>query len=206
MTARTRLPLRFPGSVSRPRRLAPILHGLLVAAWFWVAGSAGATVADLPQLERELMNPCENCGGKPLAGSYCGGASEAKAELREMVAAGMSHEEIKSAFVAKYGEWILAVPERSGFNLFAWILPVVGIVVGGGGLALFLRRTNQARSRAGSTPDRAPFAGGPVAAEPTEDPVVPIAARSAEGDAVATTAPDELAALRRRLAREVHEA
>lgn len=175
--------LRGAASVGAALRALAVGLALLVAA----ATGAGATVADLPQLERELMNPCENCGGKPLAGSYCGGAAEAKAELREMVAAGMSHEEIKAAFVTKYGEWILAVPERTGFNLFAWILPVVGIVVGGGGLALFLRRTNQARRAA------APRAS--TAASHLEE----VEAAPREGE------PDELAALRRRLAREVHE-
>ncbi|MEZ4648922.1 MAG: cytochrome c-type biogenesis protein CcmH [Candidatus Eisenbacteria bacterium] len=144
--------------------------------------------ADIGQLEKELMNPCENCGGKPLAGSYCGGASAAKEELREMAQAGMSHDQIIGAFVAKYGEWILAVPERSGFNLFAWVLPVVGMVLGGGGLALFLKRTNEARRLAAPVP--VPAGPGPM---------------SPMGRSSDVSGARDLAELRRRLEREVRE-
>jgi cytochrome c-type biogenesis protein CcmH len=167
--------------------------GFLLAAivlFFVAPGSTGlaeASQVDMGQLERELMNPCENCGGKPLAGSYCGGAAEAKAELKQMVDKGMTHDEIIDAFVAQYGEWILAVPERKGFNLFAWILPVVGMVAGGGGLALFLRRTNEARR--GETGSHG--ASGPAEGEPAPG-------RVAEERS-------ELEALRRRLDREVRE-
>jgi cytochrome c-type biogenesis protein CcmH/NrfF len=76
----------------------------------------------------------------PLAGSYCGGAMEAKQELRDLAAQGKTDQEILDAFVAKHGTWILATPPRRGFTLLAWILPMVGIVVGGSGLALFLKR------------------------------------------------------------------
>ena len=148
---------------------------------------ARASQVDIRQLEGELMNPCENCGGKPLSGSYCGRAVEAKQELHDMVDKGMTHDQIIDAFVAEYGEWILSVPERKGFNLFAWILPVVGMVAGGGGLALFLRRTNEARREAsGEGGSPRPGQGGPA----------PRAEAPAGSD---------LESLRRRLEREVLE-
>ena len=159
-------------------------------------GDAHASQVDIGQLERELMNPCENCGGKPLAGSYCGGASSAKKELREMADSGMTHDEIVDAFVARYGEWILAVPERTGFNLFAWILPVAGMVVGGGGLALFLRRTNESRRQSQSVDSGSTASNGQ--SDDSTHPAAPSSEARSRG-------PADLDELRSRLEREVRE-
>jgi cytochrome c-type biogenesis protein CcmH len=54
-----------------------------------------------------------------------------KARIRERIAAGATKSEIKSEFVEQFGERVLATPPRSGFDLVAWVLPLVG-----GGLAL----------------------------------------------------------------------
>ena len=44
-------------------------------------------------------------------------------ELRTDIAAGMTDEQILSAFVAKYGATVLAAPPAHGFDLVAWIAP-----------------------------------------------------------------------------------
>ena len=122
--------------MDRSSFLCALAGALLLIA----SGILDARAADIPALEKQIINPCPNCGGMPLAGSYCGGAMEAKQELRDLAAQGKTDQEILDAFVAKHGTWILASPPRRGFTLLAWILPMVGIVVGGGGLALFLKR------------------------------------------------------------------
>ncbi|MCA9726902.1 MAG: cytochrome c-type biogenesis protein CcmH [Candidatus Eisenbacteria bacterium] len=127
------------------------------------AGTCVARAADIPTLEKELINPCPNCGGMPLAGSYCGGAAEAKAKIRTLAAAGKTDQEILDAFVAEYGEWILVTPPRRGFNLMAWFLPLLGIVIGSGGLALFLRRARGGTGNRSESPR-------PPAPEPAADP------------------------------------
>lgn len=121
-----------------------------------LAAAIDARGADIPALERQLINPCKNCGGMPLAGSYCGTANQTKQELRDLAAQGKTDEEILAAFVAKHGQWILVTPPRKGFALLAWILPMVGMVLGGGGLALFLKRARispELADAARSTPD-----------------------------------------------------
>jgi cytochrome c-type biogenesis protein CcmH len=120
----------------------------LASCLLLLAAAIDARGADIPALERQLINPCKNCGGMPLAGSYCGGANQAKQELRDLAAQGKTDEEILAAFVAKHGQWILVTPPRKGFTLLAWILPMVGIVLGGGGLALFLKRARISPGRA----------------------------------------------------------
>jgi cytochrome c-type biogenesis protein CcmH len=63
-----------------------------------------------------------------------------KAFIRERIAAGDTKSEIKDKLVAQFGESVLAAPPRSGFNLLAWLLPLVGAAVGATVLAMLARR------------------------------------------------------------------
>jgi len=47
-----------------------------------------------------------------------------------MLAGGATETEILNAFVAKYGERILAAPKPQGFNLLAYVLPMVALAAG----------------------------------------------------------------------------
>jgi cytochrome c-type biogenesis protein CcmH len=63
-----------------------------------------------------------------------------KAFIRERIAAGDTKSEIKDKLVAQFGESVLAAPPKSGFNLLAWLLPLVGAAVGAAVLAMLARR------------------------------------------------------------------
>ena len=56
-----------------------------------------------------------------------------------MLAAGRSEPEILNAYVARYGERILASPPARGFNRLAYILPWAFLVFGSIALLLILR-------------------------------------------------------------------
>src|SRR6476659_7306851 len=43
------------------------------------------------------------------------------------IAAGDTKSEIKAKLVAQFGPAVLAEPSKHGFNLLAWVLPLVGI-------------------------------------------------------------------------------
>jgi cytochrome c-type biogenesis protein CcmH/NrfF len=47
---------------------------------------------------------------------------------------------IKQHYVDLYGESILLSPSGSGLGFLVWVLPVVALVIGAGGLAIALRR------------------------------------------------------------------
>jgi cytochrome c-type biogenesis protein CcmH/NrfF len=48
--------------------------------------------------------------------------------------------------VAAYGERILAKPKAVGFNLMAWILPAIAILLGGIAAWKFLRHSSQSQA------------------------------------------------------------
>jgi len=80
----------------------------------------------LAQLEGEVM--CPVCG-TTLDQSDSPAAQQIKRAIRSRIAAGQSDCRIKDSLVANYGPSILAAPERSGFGLLAWWLPIGGIVL-----------------------------------------------------------------------------
>jgi cytochrome c-type biogenesis protein CcmH len=58
-------------------------------------------------------------------GASCHGKKEMEAKIDTLVAQGMTHDQIKAAFVAEYGEEVLTTPPDRGFNRLAWALPYV---------------------------------------------------------------------------------
>lgn len=79
-------------------------------------------------------------------------------DVMELVKGGYGAQEIIDAFVNVYGERALMAPKASGFHLLAWVLPGFALVVGGGVLALLLKRWgDRARERSAGTAQVKPF-------------------------------------------------
>jgi cytochrome c-type biogenesis protein CcmH len=79
------------------------------------------------ELESELVCPvCETT----LDSSDAPVARLMKARIRERIAAGDTKSEIKTYFVDQFGNGVLAVPPRRGFDLVAWLLPLAGLGIG----------------------------------------------------------------------------
>lgn len=82
---------------------------------------------------------CPVCLNLSAADSPSPVAQEMRATIRRDIEAGKTPAEIRSEFVAGYGEWILLSPEPKGINLLAWLVPVL-VVVGGLFAVLFAIR------------------------------------------------------------------
>lgn len=107
-----------------------LVAGLLVA----VPVSAATTVSDV---EKELM--CQ-CGCSMVVNTcQCGTADQMRALIGEKIDGGQSKNEIIDYFVAQYGETVLSVPTKKGFNLVVWVLPFAAIAGGGAALYFILR-------------------------------------------------------------------
>ncbi len=76
-------------------------------------------------LEKSLMAPC--CWTGTVADH---GNPNMEKSIKELVGQDMNKEEILDHFVKIYGERILAVPIAKGFNLMAWIAPILILILG----------------------------------------------------------------------------
>ena len=184
-------------ALNAPRgRVAGMLAILLVAVWALAWAPAGAQpaapaqgmegmtdepaepVAENPTLSpdqeslaqtifNELISPC--CWTTTVAVHGSGAAPRIQAEVRKMIAGGTSHQQILDRYVKQYGERILAKPRKSGFNLAAYWVPYLALVVGAGVIVTTLRRRKIAAAavRSGGSPD-AP-GGNPRPAAPGPD-------------------------------------
>ena len=68
---------------------------------------------------------------------------------------GKSEQQIRDYFTAQYGDRVLGAPPAEGFNWLAYILPVVGVIVGGT-IAWFALRNRLARGGA-TSPEAMPI-------------------------------------------------
>ncbi len=113
--------------------------GLALLA-FMVVLSAPSTGFSVNSSEIETNLMCD-CGcGQLLSTCACGRAAEMRSMIRTMLDEGRSKEEILDSFVARYGERILSVPPKKGFNLVAYIAPFLGLLVGVGIAVVLARR------------------------------------------------------------------
>ncbi|MEA2298898.1 MAG: cytochrome c-type biosis protein CcmH [Solirubrobacteraceae bacterium] len=146
---------RRPPAVVRPLRLGLAL-ALLILATAGTAGTAAAAAAvapraSLPQIESEVM--CVTCG-VPLSIAESPQADHERAFILGRIARGENSTQIKRDLVAQLGPGVLALPDRHGFNLVVYIVPVALFAVLAGGLAVALPRW---RRRGGGGADGSPL-------------------------------------------------
>ena len=136
----------------RPLRVAGcalIAAALLAATPGASLAGGGAPKANLPDVEDEVM--CPVCG-TALNLSASPQADRERAFIRREIAAGKTKDQIKADLVAQYGTEVLAEPPKSGFDLTAWLVPGVAIVLAAIGIAIGLRRWRRAGDRGGGPP------------------------------------------------------
>jgi len=80
----------------------------------------------------QMLGECNHVG--------CPSSGQELSELSADIAAGMSDQQIFSAFTAKYGATVLAAPTTQGFDLVAWIAPFAVFGAALLGTILLIRR------------------------------------------------------------------
>jgi cytochrome c-type biogenesis protein CcmH len=116
-----------------------------------VSAPAEKKEVTLADLEDEVM--CPVCPGETLEQSSSPAAQQVERFISTRIAAGDSKDEIKDQLVDEYGPRILAAPPTEGFDLLAWVLPLVGLLGGAlivGGAAWHWTRVRE------PTPEAAP--------------------------------------------------
>lgn len=111
----------------------------LAAAALVLAPAALASDANPTQAELEAELVCPTCN-TTLDQSNAPIALRMKAFIARRIAAGDTKSEIKDQLVAQFGRGVLAAPEREGFDLLAWVVPIAVLLLGSLLLAALLWR------------------------------------------------------------------
>ncbi len=125
-----------------------LVAGAAAAMLALAASPAAALAQDCPKttlgdVEDEVM-----C---PVCGTPLGLATEAPQAIREreliqrLVDDCRSKEQIKTRLAAEFGDEVLALPEPEGFDLAAYVIPGLAVLLGGGAVAVAALQYRRAR-------------------------------------------------------------
>lgn len=95
---------------------------------------------------------CPTCESLSAAESDAPASEAIRDAIRERIEAGDSDGEIRAFLVSRFGRDILLRPDARGVAGLIWVLPVAGIIVAAGALALTFRRWSR-RPAAVATPE-----------------------------------------------------
>jgi cytochrome c-type biogenesis protein CcmH len=139
----------------RARATLVALLALALLALAPLNAAAATPQTSLSEISSEVM--CPVCGTL-LELAESPQAQREKAFISRLVAEGKSKDQIKDVLVAEYGTEVLALPQGSGFDLSAYVVPVIALVIAVIALTIGVLRWR----RAGGPPDGGASAtGGP---------------------------------------------
>jgi cytochrome c-type biogenesis protein CcmH len=141
------------------RTAAVLLVALLAVPAAAVASEAHPT---LSELEPELV--CPSCK-TTLDLSTAPIAQRMRAFIRRRIAAGDTKSEIKAKLLAQFGSGVLATPPKRGFDLLAWLVPLGGVLVAAGVVAVAARRWSARRAPVPPAADPSQNGRAPLEAE-----------------------------------------
>lgn len=75
------------------------------------------------QIETEVIAPC--CWSQQVSVHQSPAAEEMRTDIRRRLEAGQSRDEIIEAYIAQYGDRIMAVPPAKGFNYLLYVVPPI---------------------------------------------------------------------------------
>ena len=136
---------------------APLI-ALLLLAVLAPAAVGAAPRASLTDIEDEVM--CLECG-TALNVSNSEVADQEREYIAELIAQGKTKQEVKDALVAEYGPRVLAEPSDDGFELTAWLVPLLAALGALGLVAFTARRSPPCWSWRCSPRPRAPPSRAP---------------------------------------------
>jgi cytochrome c-type biogenesis protein CcmH len=89
-------------------------------------------------ITRELR--CLVCQNETIADSNATLAGDLRREVREMIAAGKSDEEIRQFMIDRYGDFVLYRPRLTPINFLLWAAPVLLLLGGAFAVVRVVRR------------------------------------------------------------------
>jgi cytochrome c-type biogenesis protein CcmH/NrfF len=127
---------------------------LLAAASPAAAACPKTTLGDV---EDEVM--CPVCGTPLGLATEAPQAQRERELIRRLVDDCRSKDEVKAVLKREYGEEVLAVPEAKGFDLAAYLVPGVAILLAGGAVGAAALRWRRTRAQEDQSESASPAAG-----------------------------------------------
>lgn len=117
----------------RPLLLVLALLLLIGAGWSYVWIST-PTQGTLDQRVYEVASQlkCPVCQNESAADSSASIAQQMRQVVRQQLQEGKSEQQVLRYFADRYGNGILLTPPQQGFNLLAWLMPVIMLLLGMG--------------------------------------------------------------------------
>jgi len=130
------------GHVRSLRSFAIASASVAIVAVSLLAGGARQRPASLDQRVDDVAATirCPACGDLSVADSTSSLAVEMRGSIRDAVRAGRTADQIRAAFVRRYGESILLVPPPNGVDRVARFAPLAALLVGIAALWSIIRR------------------------------------------------------------------
>ncbi len=148
------------------RALRIILLASAIAAIVPAAALAACPQTSVADLEDEVM--CPVCGTALGLAIEAPQAQRQRAFILELVEQCRSKDQIKQALTREFGPAVLALPPASGFDLAAYLVPLIGALIAVIALAVLALRWRRRRPTDGLD-DPPPTAGADDAARLTAE-------------------------------------
>jgi cytochrome c-type biogenesis protein CcmH len=128
--------------------LRRLLLALSLALPLAVVAKEAAPASDDPVLEAKVMRiaaelRCLVCQNQTIADSNATLAQDLRREVREMIAAGKTDDEIRDFMIERYGDFVLYRPRMTAQNLLLWAAPALLLLIAGVVLFRVIRRRGQ---------------------------------------------------------------
>ncbi len=112
-----------------------------------LANEAAPAVSD-PALEARMMVitselRCLVCQNQTIADSHAELAVDLREQVREMLQAGKTDQQITDYMTARYGDFVLYRPPFKALTALLWIGPAAMVLIGLGALFVVLRRRSR---------------------------------------------------------------
>jgi cytochrome c-type biogenesis protein CcmH len=106
---------------------------------------------------------CPVCQGASIVDSPAPAAVDMRAEVRALLAAGYTENQVLAYFEHSFGSFVRLEPPARGLNLALWLAPLTALLLGAAVLVAFLHRSRRIPTDAPApgAPDSAPAVAAP---------------------------------------------
>jgi cytochrome c-type biogenesis protein CcmH len=130
------------------RVIAACLLTLCCSLSVWA--NVAVPVGDDPAIEARMNKladtlRCLVCQNETLAASHAELAGDLRQEIREMMKAGKTDQQIVKYLTDRYGDFVLYRPPLRSYTVLLWFGPLIFLVIGGVGWYFALRRRRTVR-------------------------------------------------------------